>query len=68
MAHDATSLTRFDTPTALVALEAAFDGATITADGGLPWLAQEGDSELGGVCRSLLAECVPEWCASACFR
>jgi hypothetical protein len=57
MAHDATSLIHFDTPTAL-ALEAAFDGGTITADGGLPWLAQV-DSELG-VCESL-ATCLTEW-------
>ncbi len=57
MVHDATSLTHFDTPTAL-ALEAAFDGGTLTADGGLPWLAQL-DSELG-LCESLAA-CVPEW-------
>jgi hypothetical protein len=57
MVHDATSLIRFDTPTALT-LEAAFDGGTLTADGGLPWLAQI-DSELG-LCESLAA-CVPEW-------
>ena len=57
MVHDATSLTRFDNPTAL-ALEAAFDGGRITADGGLPWLAQL-DSELG-LCESL-ASCITEW-------
>lgn len=57
MTHDATSAVRFDTPTEL-ALEAAFDGGTITADGGLPWLARV-DSELG-LCESLAA-CVPEW-------
>jgi Transposase DDE domain group 1 len=57
MAHCATSLTRFDTSSAL-ALEAAFDGGKLTAEGGLPWLAQA-DSELG-VCQNL-AECVPEW-------
>ena len=57
MAHDATSFTRFDTSTAL-ALEAAFDGGTLTADGGLPWLAQA-DSELG-VCQGLAA-CLTEW-------
>ncbi len=57
MTHDATSTTRFDTPTAL-ALEAAFDGGTITADGGLPWLAQV-DSELR-VSESL-ATCLTEW-------
>jgi hypothetical protein len=57
MAHDATSLTRFDTSTAL-ALEAAFDGGTLTADGGLPWLARV-DSELG-VCEGLAA-CLTEW-------
>jgi hypothetical protein len=57
MAHDATSLTRFDTSTAL-ALEAAFDGGAITADGGLPWLARV-DSDLG-VCESLAA-CLTEW-------
>lgn len=57
MAHDATSPTRFDTPTALV-LEAAFDGGRITADGGLPWLARV-DSELG-LCEGLAAH-VPEW-------
>jgi hypothetical protein len=44
MTNDATSLTRFDTTTAL-ALEAAFDGGRITSDGGLPWLAQKIDSE-----------------------
>ncbi len=57
MAHDATSPTRFDTSTAL-ALEAAFDGGMLTADGGLPWLAQL-DSELG--LSESLAACVPEW-------
>lgn len=60
MAHDATSspTTHFGTSTAL-ALEAAFDGGRLTADGGgLPWLAQA-DSELG-LCESL-AERVPEW-------
>jgi hypothetical protein len=57
MAHDATSPTRFDTPTALV-LEAAFDGGRITSDGGLPWLARV-DSELG-LCEDLAAH-VPEW-------
>ncbi len=59
MSNDATSpTTRFDTPTSALALEAAFDGGNLTADGGLPWLAQL-DSELG-LCESL-AECVPEW-------
>ena len=53
----ATSLLRFDTPTAL-ALEAAFDGGRLTSDGGLPWLATT-DAELG-VCAALAA-CVPEW-------
>lgn len=57
MTHGATSSTTFDTSTAL-ALEAAFDGGSLTADGGLPWLAQV-DAELG-VCQTL-AECVPEW-------
>jgi hypothetical protein len=57
MTNDATSLTRFDTTTAL-ALEAAFDGGRITSDGGLPWLAQI-DSELG-LCEELAAH-VPEW-------
>ena len=57
MTHDATSLTRLDTPTAL-ALEVAFDGGTLTTDGGLPLLARV-DSELG-LCESLAA-CVPEW-------
>lgn len=57
MAHNATSSFRFDT-TAALALEAAFDGGSITADGGLPWLARV-DSELG-LCESLAA-CVPEW-------
>lgn len=57
MPHDATSFTRFDTPTAL-ALEAAFDGGTITADGGLPWLAKI-DAEMG-LCESL-ASCIIEW-------
>jgi hypothetical protein len=57
MAHDATSSTHFDTPTAL-ALEATFDGGKLTADGGLPWLARV-DSELG-VCQSLAA-CLTEW-------
>jgi hypothetical protein len=57
LVHDATPLTRFDTPTAL-ALEAAFDGGTLTADGGLPWLTQA-DSKLG-VCESLAA-CLTEW-------
>ncbi len=57
MTDDATSSTRFDTPTAL-ALEATFDGGRLTSDGGLPWLAQL-DSELG-LCEAL-ASCVPEW-------
>ncbi|MDX6381281.1 MAG: hypothetical protein QOI57_2305, partial [Rubrobacteraceae bacterium] len=58
MTNDATSLTRFDTTTAL-ALEAAFDGGRITSDGGLPWLAQKIDSELG-LCEELAAH-LPEW-------
>jgi hypothetical protein len=57
MAHDATSSIRFDTPTAL-ALEATFDGGTLTADGGLPWLVRV-DSELGA-CESLAA-CLTDW-------
>ncbi len=57
MTDDATSSTRFDTPTAL-ALEATFDGGRLTSDGGLPWLAQL-DCELG-LCEAL-ASCVPEW-------
>jgi len=57
MAHDDTSPTRFDTPTALL-LEAAFDGGRITSDGGLPWLARV-DCELG-LCEDLAAH-VPEW-------
>jgi len=56
---DATSLTRLDTPTALALEEVAFDGGTLTTDGGgLPLLAGV-DSELG-LCESLAA-CVPEW-------
>jgi hypothetical protein len=57
MAHDATSLTHFDTPTALT-LEVTFDGGALTTDGGLPLLARV-DSELG-LCESL-ADRVPEW-------
>lgn len=57
MGNSATPRTRFDTPTAL-ALEATFDGGTITADGGLPWLARL-DSELG-LCENLAAA-IPEW-------
>ncbi len=58
MANHATSpTTRFDTPTAL-ALEAAFDGGTLTADGGLLWLANI-DARMG-LCESL-ASCIVEW-------
>jgi hypothetical protein len=52
MAHDATSLICLDTSTAR-ALEVAFDGGTLTTDGGLPLLAAL-DSELG-VSESLAA-------------
>lgn len=57
MSNNATSLLSFDTSTAL-ALEAAFDGGSLSADGGLPWLALVDDQI--GICQSL-AECVPEW-------
>ena len=57
MTHDATSLTRLDTSSAL-ALAVAFDDGTLTTDGGLPLLADV-DKELG--LSESLAACVPEW-------
>jgi hypothetical protein len=53
----ATASYGFATPTALP-LQTAFDGGRLTAEGGLPWLA-EADTALG-LC-ALIAAFVPEW-------
>ena len=58
MNDSATRKTRFETLTPL-RLEAAFDGGRITSDGGLAWLAEEADRELG-LCETIASE-IPEW-------
>jgi Transposase DDE domain group 1 len=55
--QSATASYHFATATAL-ALEVAFDGGRLTADGGLPWLAEA--EAATGICAALAA-CVPEW-------
>jgi Transposase DDE domain group 1 len=57
MAHSATGRQWFTTTTGL-RLQATFDAARLTGDGGLAWLA-EADQALG-LCAAL-ANCVPEW-------
>jgi Transposase DDE domain group 1 len=55
--QSATMSYHFATATAL-ALEVAFDGGRLTADGGLPWLAEA--EAATGICAALAAG-VPEW-------